>query len=306
MTKILAKINATFIVYFNVSMIIDGKAIADTILQNLTDSVSKLKSDGITPTLAVILVGDDPGSLSYIKQKQKAAERIGASLIFEHLPKKTSKETLSSAIAHYNNDPAIHGLIVQRPVPIANIDDTINSVSPAKDIDGFVPHSPFEVPVARAVMTILADVHKQLSTAGLVKKTFTEWLATQSIAVIGRGETAGKPITDTLLARGCAVSVVHSQTPDPGSVLKNATVIISCVGLPEILTKQMITPGVILISVGLYRDKEGKLHGDYESEEIQTIASFYTPTPGGVGPVNVACLMQNLVDACIMNVDNKL
>lgn len=287
-------------------MLIDGKAIAETILTQLTNSVKKLKSAGITPTLAVILVGDDEGSLSYIKQKQKAAERIGASLIFEHLPKKTSKETLSSAIVHYNNDPTIHGLIVQRPVPINTIDDIINSVAPSKDIDGFIPHSPFEVPVARAVMTLLGHVHTQLSAAGLIKKTFTQWLSTQSIAVIGRGETAGKPITDTLLSRGSSVSVVHSQTPNPQSILKNATVIISCVGRDHILTSRMIKSGVVLISVGLCRDKEGKLHGDYESEDMKTIASFYTPTPGGVGPVNVACLMQNLVDACIMTVDNKL
>jgi methylenetetrahydrofolate dehydrogenase (NADP+) / methenyltetrahydrofolate cyclohydrolase len=281
-------------------MIIDGKKIAESILTELAGSVRTLKKGGIAPTLAVILVGDDTGSLSYIKQKQKAAERVGVSVIFEHLPKTTTNETLASAITHFNNDPAVHGLIVQRPVPIAGVGETLNTISPSKDVDGFIPHSPFEVPVARAVITLLTHIHTQLAKAQLTKDGFKPWLNSRSIAVIGRGETAGKPIAGTLKSYDCTVSVIHSQTVHPKTILKQATVIISCVGKKDVITKTMITRGVILISVGLSRGKEGKLHGDYETAAIQDIASFYTPTPGGVGPVNVACLMHNLIDATRM------
>ena len=232
-------------------MIIDGKKLAETILTGLADTVRTLKKGGIAPTLAVILVGDDAGSLSYIKQKQKAAERVGVSVIFEHLPLATTKNTLESAIAHFNNDPTVQGLIVQRPVPIEEIGETLNNVAPHKDIDGFIPHSPFEVPVARAVIALLTHVHAQLTKAQLVKENFKPWLNGQSIAVIGRGETAGKPIAKTLRIYGSAVSVVHSKTVHPETTLKNATVIISCVGKKAVITKHMVTPGVILISVGL-------------------------------------------------------
>lgn len=283
-------------------MVVDGKEIAGSILTKLTETVKTLKKGGITPTLAVILVGDDMGSLSYIKQKQKAGERIGARVIFDHLPEKTTKETLASAIAHYNNDPEVHGLIVQRPVPIPGVEDTLASVVPSKDVDGFVPNSPFEVPVARGVIEILQNIHQKLRDAQLDKKDFKSWLNGQAIAVIGRGETAGKPIALTLAKYDCATSIIHSQTPNPKTILKNSTVIIGCAGKKHIITKSAVTRGVILIAVGIWRDKEGKLHGDYEPEDIEGVASFYTPTPGGVGPVNVACLMHNLIDACIMSV----
>ncbi len=278
---------------------ISGKTIAQQILDRLTREVQRFKKEGKTPTLAVILVGDDPSSLSYIKQKQKAAEYIGARVIFAHLPQTISKEKLASTIAHYNDDPSVHGLIVQRPVPAAlgDVGEILNRVSPAKDVDGFIPHSPFEVPVARAVLTILEDVYARLHDVRLVTHDFKSWLNAQKIVVIGRGDTAGKPIAKTLATYDCTTSIVHSHTPHPREILRSATVIISCVGKSKIVTKRMIKPGVILISVGLWRDSKGKSHGDYEEDDIKNIAGCYTPTPGGVGPVNVACLMQNLVDA---------
>lgn len=277
-------------------MIIDGKIIAESILQ-------KLKSSGVSASLAVILVGDDPGSLSYIKQKQKTGERVGIRILFEHFPDSISPTTLESAIAHYNNDQNIHGLIIQRPVPqfIGQIGDILLSVSPQKDVDGFLPDSPFEVPVSKAVITILESVHKQLILQQLISLEFLPWLQSQYIAILGRGETAGKPIAALLQKFKCATSIIHSQTPNPQEILKNASIIISCVGKPHTISKRMISKGVILISVGLSRDNDGKLHGDYEADEIKEIASFYTPTPGGVGPVNVASLMQNVIEACILN-----
>lgn len=274
---------------------IDGKALADTLLSILTTDVIKLKSQGITPTLAVILVGNNPGSLSYIKQKQKIAVRIGAHVIFHHQPSSISDQQLQSIIKKFNVDPNVHGLIVQRPVPreLGDVTDILNTVNPQKDVDGFTPNSPFPVPVAQAVMTILNHL-SDLASQGL---SLQGWTKNKNIFVIGRGETSGKPIAELLQKKDCKVQIVHSHTPQPTVILKTADVIISCVGKPNIVTKDMIKPGVILMSVGIWRDDNGKLHGDYEEDDIKDIASFYTPTPGGVGPVNVACLMQNLIKA---------
>ncbi len=283
-------------------MKVDGRIIAEGILETLRHKVTGFKKQGITPTMAVILVGDDPGSLSYIAQKKRAAESIGAKLLFEQLPASTSAEALDSTITHYNNDPTVHGLIIQRPVPVAGVGHILATVAPAKDVDGFIANSPYQVPVARAVLTILTYIHAQLQEKNLVKQDFLAWLGSQSIAVVGRGETAGRPIATVLTSYGCTPSVIHSQTPNPEHILKGASIIISCTGKSRVIRKSNIEPGVILIAVGLFRGKDGKLHGDYEEEEVKNIASFYTPTPGGVGPVNVAALMQNLIDACILQV----
>jgi len=286
------------------SMRIDGTALADEILTDLFQTVSELKETGITPKIAVILVGDDPGSISYIKQKKKAAERIGAILTLEHLPHTITPDILSSTIAHYNNDPEVHGLIVQRPIPIVGATDILNTISPAKDVDGFVPHSPHEIPVARGVITILEYIHDKLIHEQLTRGQFKVWLNSQTITVVGHGETAGKPISDMLIKYNCHISVVTSKNSEEekDEVYRHSSVIISCVGKQNILTRKNIPHGVILISVGLIRGPDGKLHGDYEIEDAVKTASFYTPTPGGVGPVNVACLMQNLLDATTLTI----
>lgn len=256
-------------------MKIDGKAIAEEILGSLARDVSSLKKHGVTPTLAVVMIGDNPLSLAYIKQKQKAAEKIGATIVMSN--------TISD-LKHFNNDPSIHGIIVQRPVP-KGIGEY--HVTQKKDVDGFELNSPFDVPVAMAVWEIIKSIHN------------TQY-PIQNFVVVGRGETVGAPITNYLLKKECATSVIHSQTPNPKEIMKQADIIISCVGKERVVTQDAVKPGAILISVGLWRDETGKLRGDYEEEEIADVASFYTPTPGGVGPVNVACLMQNLIKACMM------
>lgn len=279
-------------------MKIDGKVIADKILEDLTHKVNLLKEKGIVPTLAVILIGDNPASLSYIKQKQKAAERIGATLVVNSQESTVTSQQLQNLIEQYNNNPSIHGIIVQRPLPKKSpIDISIlNIVDPIKDVDGFIPNSPFTVPVAAVVQKILHLMYSKLDTLDQFDQ-FESWVRTQKIAIIGRGETAGKPIADYLVKQNCTTLVIHSQTPRPQELIHNADIVISCVGKNRVVTKDMIKPGSVLVSVGIWRDREGKLHGDYEEEEIKDVASFYTPTPGGVGPVNVACLMQNLIEA---------
>lgn len=267
-------------------MRIDGKTIAEAILKNLTREVVMLKQKGVNPTLAVIQVGDDPASTTYIRQKQKASDKIGAILIHKKLPKNTSFQSINETIQQCNNDSSIHGIIVQRPLPKNLHADTIRL---SKDVDGFLPNSPYPVPVAAAVITIL----KQLTGSRPVKKQGE----TPSIVVLGRGDTAGKPVAEALIKRGYNISIVHSQTPKPDDQIRAADIVVSCVGKPNVVRHDNIKTGVILLSVGISRDRKGKLHGDYQEDEIKDVAAFYTPTPGGIGPVNVACLMKNFVQA---------
>ncbi len=258
-------------------MKIDGKALADIILNDLSLEVVKLKEKGVTPTLAVIQIGDDPGSTAYIRQKQKSAEQIGAKLIISNQLTAISDQQLQRIIETYNNDPVIHGIIVQRPLP-KNLHAEYIRLS--KDVDGFLTNSPYPIPVVSAVLTILGDrIHSK------------------KIVVIGRGETAGKPIAEAFIKLGSHVTVIHSQTTNTDDIIKTGDIVISCVGKPNVVRRDNIKTSAILISVGLSRDSKGKLRGDYEEEEIKDVASLYTPTPGGVGPVNVACLMANLINA---------
>jgi len=277
-------------------MIIDGKTLANTILETLKQTVSTLQTRGITPTMAVILVGDDPGSASYVRQKEKAAARIGAQLQISNYQFQIDKKTVQKKINALNNDPSIHGIIIQRPLPPHLQDDTLlNNIIPTKDVDGFVPGTLYTVPVASAVVKILNLIyhHKNIHD-----ENFDQWLQKKSIVIMGRGETAGKPIAHQLQMSNDKCQIITSQTPEETktAALKHADIIISCVG-KSVIHNNQIKQGVILISVGIWRDSEGKLHGDYEEEDIKHTASFYTLTPGGVGPINVACLMENLVTA---------
>lgn len=266
-------------------MRVDGKALAEKILAKLRTQVTDLNKRGVMPTLAVIQVGDDPGSTAYIRQKQKAVEKIEAKIILSHQPSAISNQQLQEIIQTFNNDSSVHGLIVQRPLPEGLRAD---GILPSKDVDGFLPNSPFAVPVAMAVQKILEEI---IHTSSVLRH--------KSIVVIGRGETAGKPIAEAFIKRGCKVTIVHSQTPNPDEIIKTADILISCVGKSNVVRRDNIKKGVILLSVGISRDSKVKLHGDYEEDEIKDVASFYTPTPGGVGPVNVACLMANLYRSCL-------
>jgi len=278
-------------------MIIDGKKLANSILDQLKIEAEELKHKDIFPKLAVVQIGDNPASNSYIKQKQKAADEVG--IILELIKKNEdfSEKELNSLIDKLNFDPEIQGIIIQRPLPaFLNNLLILNKINPKKDVDGFVPNSEFEVPVAKAVFKILEKIYILIQTADNSNiGNIWEWIKEKNIAVVGRGETAGEPIANYFRKQNCATSVITTQTKNPTIILSKADIIISCVGKKQIVNACNIKKGVILISVGIWRDQEGKLHGDYEDDEIVEIASFYTPTPGGVGPVNVACLMKNVI-----------
>lgn len=209
-------------------------------------------------------------------------------------------------IGELNNDKDVHGILIQRPVPSQIDEEKLTaSVAPKKDIDGFHPESDFTLPLPLAVVKILEEIFKTLNEKRKVQnnnseifhKEFQKWIKKQKIAVLGKGMTGGGPISKYLIKLGLDVSLVDSKTPDPETVTKKADIIVSAVGKPKIIRPENIKKGVILIGAGIFRGENGKLQGDYDEEEISDTASFYTPTPGGVGPVNVAMLMDNLIKA---------
>jgi methylenetetrahydrofolate dehydrogenase (NADP+)/methenyltetrahydrofolate cyclohydrolase len=203
-----------------------------------------------------------------------------------------SYDEFRDAIEKKNRNPDIHGIIIQRPLPDTRTDlmPLLDFIAPEKDIDGFSDASPYEVPVALGVLEILKKIAQRGNTHSL-----RDFMHNKSVAIIGRGVTAGIPIARMIEKLGSIPAVVHSQTKNPKDVTRGADILISCVGKRKTVTREAIKKGVILIGVGLSRNEDGTYSGDYDEREIEDIASWYTPTPGGVGPVNVASLMKNLV-----------
>ena len=298
-------------------MKIDGKEIANRIFEQLKAKVNKLEKRKITPHLTIILVGEDPASQAYVNQKKIKGKIIGVKITVKHTSFNIGESALLKTIEQLNNDNNVHGIIVQRPLP-----KTINSnkismaIDPKKDVDGFNKESEFQTPIAAAVLQILKEIYSSsevddstesrssrfVPLSGTLsnnknKPTFLGWLKSKYIVVIGKGETGGRPIIQLFKQIEIEPTVIDSKTKSPETITKKADIIISAVGKPNVIKPEIIKKGVILISVGLHKGEDGKLYGDYEEEKIKNIASFYTPTPGGAGPVNVAMLLKNLIDA---------
>jgi len=277
-------------------MKIDGKQITQEILGNLKKKAEKLRKKNIYPKLAIIMVADNLASVAYIKQKELKAESIGTKTITYKLKSNIKASELVELIEELNNDKNIHGIIVQQPLP-KNINAKIitQTIDPKKDVDGFHLNSHFQMPIIMAILKILEKVY---SYNPKIESRFLDWLRNNKIAVIGKGETGGKPIIQMFEKMKIPVIVIDSKTKQPENLTKKADIIISAVGKKNILKPEMIKKGVVLIGIGISRGKNAKLVGDYSENEIKNIASFYTPTPGGIGPVNVAMLLKNLILAC--------
>lgn len=272
-------------------MVISGKDIAAQILTDLKQKVDELKQKGITPKLAVVLMGDVESSAAYVRQKELKAKEIGAEVeIHKYGPDVTNSE-IEELVRKLDKDPNVHGIILQRPAPKqVRVEELENLISSGKEVDGFGLNPVYDVPVAMAVILMLEYAFLSLKVEG----DFLGWLKNRKVVVIGRGETAGMPIINSLKKKGVEPAVIDSKTQNRDTLLKDADVIISAVGKTGVVTPSDVKKGVILIDVGMHSE-DGKLHGDFEDEEMENIASFYTPTPGGVGPVNVAQLLKNLV-----------
>jgi methylenetetrahydrofolate dehydrogenase (NADP+)/methenyltetrahydrofolate cyclohydrolase len=285
-------------------MRIDGRLIATNIKDQLKIEVGRTKEKGVTPHLAVVLIGNDPASETYVTQKKKAAEEIGVIVTVYNLASSTQLFELKKLLFSLNSDPTVHGIIVQRPLSGMDItDDQVDLlVVPQKDVDGFHPESKFTPPVANAILKILNWVAVDVTSnpTSPLKQNFAEafptWLSKQRILVIGRGVTAGKPIADALKNQGAHVDIAYSTTKYMDALLRSAQIIISCVGKSNVVRHQDITQKSIVIGVGLHQER-GRLATDYNQEEIEKVAAYFTPVPGGVGPVNVACLFENLLAA---------
>src|SRR3989344_4453304 len=287
-------------------MKINGREISDKIFDDLRRRVAKLKTKDIIPHLAIILIGNDPASHAYVKQKILNAEKIRAKTSLFKYPSSITTNDLLNHLNDINHLSDIHGIIVQQPLPSnVNLKQITNSINPKKDVDGFHPKSKFQSPIAIAVLRILEEIFNSSRRSSFghlrggvapahLEGEFLAWFKSKKLTIIGKGETGGKPIIDMMRKMGIEPTVIDSKTPNAETITKTADIIISAVGKPNVLKPEMLKKGVILISIGLSKGKDGKLHGDYDEEKIKNIASFYTPTPGGVGPVNVAMLLKNL------------
>jgi methylenetetrahydrofolate dehydrogenase (NADP+) / methenyltetrahydrofolate cyclohydrolase len=271
-------------------MRINGLNIANKIFENLKTKTAKLKKKNIIPNLAIILIGNDPASSAYVKQKEIKAKSIGAKVTTFNLKPNTSQDKIEKLINKLNSDKLTHGIIVQQPLPShIYVEKITNLIHPQKDVDGFHKNTKFEMPISLAILEILKHMKIQLPTPGVGSQIKT--------LVIGKGETGGKPAIQVLKKIGFDPIIIDSKTKNPASIIKKADLIITAVGKPEIIKKEMLKKGVKLISIGIHKDQDNKLHGDYKEEEIKNTASFYTPTPGGSGPINVAMLLKNLMFA---------
>lgn len=273
--------------------LLDGKVIAATIKEEVIQQVVDLKTRyGITPGLAVIIVGENPASQVYVSRKHKACEEIGIYSEVITMPAETSEQQLLDKVAELNQAENIHGILVQLPLPKhINAETVLDSISPAKDVDGFHPVNVGNLSIGREnlVPCTPAGIIKMLSLSGIE-------IEGRHAVIIGRSNIVGKPMAMLLLSRNATVTVCHSRTKDLSTITRQADILIAAVGKPNFVTRDMVKPGATVIDVGINR-VDGKLIGDVDFAAVQEVAGAITPVPGGVGPLTIAMLLGNTVKA---------
>jgi methylenetetrahydrofolate dehydrogenase (NADP+)/methenyltetrahydrofolate cyclohydrolase len=287
--------------------LIDGKAFAAGLRGRVAQAATALKRDhGLVPGLAAVLVGEDPASQVYVRSKGKAMEETGMASFTHRLPASTSQAELLALVAKLNNDAAVHGILVQLPLP-KQIDPqaVIDAIDPAKDVDGFHP-----INVGRLTSGIANGVHGALipctpyGSLMLLKDVLGDKLAGLDAVVVGRSNIVGKPMASLLLGESCTVTIAHSRTRDLAGVCRRADILVAAVGRPQMIQGDWIKPGATVIDVGINRvpaAEPGKtrLVGDVDFDAAKQVAGAITPVPGGVGPMTIACLLRNtLIAAC--------
>ena len=273
--------------------IIDGRAIANRLREGIADDVAQLKAAGVTPGLAVVLVGDDPASRVYVSMKEKACAKAGIFSDEHKLPAETTEAQLLALVDELNRDPRIDGILVQLPLP-SQIDENrvLEAVSPAKDVDGFHPYN-----VGRLVTgNPLFQPCTPYGVMKMLEETGTD-LTGKEVVVVGRSNIVGKPVALMCLARHATVTICHSRTRDLPEKVRQADVVIAAVGRPEMIKGDWIKEGAVVIDVGVNRVGEKKLVGDVEFEAAAERASAITPVPGGVGPMTITMLLYNTVES---------
>jgi methylenetetrahydrofolate dehydrogenase (NADP+)/methenyltetrahydrofolate cyclohydrolase len=273
--------------------IVDGTALSQRIRAEVAERAAALAARGIRPGLAVILVGDDPASTVYVRNKVKACHDSGLHSVLERYEATMSQADLLARIAALNADPAVHGILVQMPLP-KHLDAhrVIEAIAPAKDVDGFSVRS------AGELMTGLPGLRPAtpLGCMKLIESTGVD-LRGKHAVVIGRSNTVGKPMALLLLQAHATVTVCHSATPDLSLHTRQADVVVAAVGRRNTVTAAMVKPGAIVIDVGINRNEAGKLCGDVDFAGVSEVAGWLTPVPGGVGPMTIAMLLANTLQA---------
>ena len=273
--------------------IIDGKKLAKEIRENLKIKCDELKEKGANPKLVVIMVGEDKASQVYVRNKSKACNKIGIEFEEYLLNENIEQEELIELIQKLNNDITIHGILLQSPIPAhLNINEAIRTIAPEKDVDGFNP-------VNVGKLCLNQDTFVSCTPYGIMKmfEAYNIDLTGKNVTILGRSNIVGKPLIQCCLNKNATVTVCHSKTKDLKKYTKDADVIIAAIGKSKFVTADMIKQGAVVIDVGINRGEDGKITGDVDFENVSQKASYITPVPGGVGPMTIAMLMNNVIKA---------
>jgi methylenetetrahydrofolate dehydrogenase (NADP+)/methenyltetrahydrofolate cyclohydrolase len=267
---------------------LDGKALAAKMQAELAEKTAVLKAKGITPGLVVVLVGEDPASQVYVRNKERSANTVGFNSEIIRLPETTTEKELLDLIAELNQDPQWHGILVQLPLP-KHIDEekVLLAISPEKDVDGFHPFNMGQLWAGNG--------HLKPSTPAGIMALLDEYnidIEGKRAVIIGRSNIVGKPMAALLLERNATVTIAHSRTQDLPALAKEADILVVAIGRGHFITKDFVKEGAVVVDVGMNRDANGKLIGDVAFDEVSEIASAITPVPGGVGPMTITMLME--------------
>ncbi|EGO5150887.1 bifunctional methylenetetrahydrofolate dehydrogenase/methenyltetrahydrofolate cyclohydrolase [Enterococcus faecalis] len=275
------------------STVINGRELADQMQAEIQKDVEKMTQQGIQPGLVVLLVGENPASQTYVRNKERAAAKIGILSKVEKLPETISEEELLAEIDKYNQDSRFHGILVQLPLP-KHIDEEkiLLAIDPKKDVDGFHPMNLGRLFVSKPEMI-------PCTPYGIMKmfEAYDIDLTGKRAVVIGRSNIVGKPMAQLLLMKNATVTIAHSKTEHLAEVAKEADILVVAIGRGHFVTKEFVKPGAVVIDVGMNRNQEGKLIGDVAFDEVSEIASYITPVPKGVGPMTITMLMYQTVEA---------
>lgn len=277
--------------------ILDGKKVSAKVRKNLKLEVDNLKKEGIKPKLAVIMVGDDIASKVYVRNKNKACEEIGIEYEEFLLNTDTTMEELLNVIDNLNKNQNIDGILLQSPIPKhLDINKAFRAILPEKDVDGFHP-------INAGKLSIGEKCFVPCTPHGVVKIMDEYNIETEgkNVVIVGRSNIVGKPLIQCMLQKNATVTVCHSKTKNLEEFTKKADILIVAIGKPKFITENMVREGVVVIDIGINRNEEGKIVGDVDFDNVSKKASYITPVPGGVGPMTVAMLMENVVEAAKQN-----
>ncbi|AOA03932.1 MULTISPECIES: bifunctional methylenetetrahydrofolate dehydrogenase/methenyltetrahydrofolate cyclohydrolase [Carnobacterium] len=269
----------------------DGKGLADEMQVEMFKTVEGLKEKGITPGLVVLLVGENPASQTYVKNKEKRAVALGFNSLVKRLPESISEKELVNEIEFYNQNPDFHGILVQLPLPNHIDAETIlNTIDPSKDVDGFHPVNMGKLLIGQPDMI-------PCTPYGIMKllARYKIDIAGKNAVIIGRSNIVGKPMAQLLLMEHATVTIAHSKTANLAELAKTADILVVAIGRGHFVTKEFIKPGAVVIDVGMNRDQNGKLIGDVASAEVAEVAGYLTPVPKGVGPMTITMLLYQTI-----------